>query len=289
MKGVDKRKVLHPQPDTRTGCEAHIVIIYQSSVQVDAISDLGRRFQQLSHGLIQVASKASETDHSTELLKRRTKEIMEEVEIDLRTSSQNLQDDNEQHEVESNLNNEIAKGFKRRGKKTVGGKPQKRWIGALEKGSRGQSSQTQRVSQHASHIAIESPQTFAQGMRAPIVGNYDSSQGMTSMTQLLQIYEVTGLFSSLYIKGYAKLSNTQKVEWNNSGAPSRDVPPNITHGRADKEDRRPPKPTEEDELGLRRGAVGRRWWRGRRRRKAVVMGFERGAVVRAFEELGELE
>ncbi|KAK1271691.1 putative metal-nicotianamine transporter YSL10 [Acorus gramineus] len=112
---------------------------------------------------------------------------MEEVEIDLRTSSQNLQDDNEQHEVESNLNNEIAKGFKRRGKKTVGGKPQKRWIGALEKGSRGQSSQTQRVSQHASHIAIESPQTFAQGMRAPIVGNYDSSQGMTSMTQLLQI------------------------------------------------------------------------------------------------------
>ncbi|KAK1273265.1 Ycf20-like protein [Acorus gramineus] len=111
---------------------------------------------------------------------------MEEVEIDLRTSSQNLQDDNEQHEVESNLNNEIAKGFKRRGKKTVGGKPQKRWIGALEKGSRGQSSQTQRVSQHASHIAIESPQTFAQGMRAPIVENYDSSQGMTSMTQLLQ-------------------------------------------------------------------------------------------------------
>ncbi|KAK1285885.1 hypothetical protein QJS10_CPB20g00012 [Acorus calamus] len=31
------------------------------------------------------------------------------------------------------------------------------------------------------------------------------------------IYEVTGLFSSLYIKGYAKLSNAQKVEWNNRG------------------------------------------------------------------------
>ncbi|KAK1313669.1 hypothetical protein QJS10_CPA06g01403 [Acorus calamus] len=106
---------------------------------------------------------------------------MKEVEIDLRTSSQNLQDDNEQHEVESIPNNEIAKGFKRKGKKTVGrgGEPQKRWIGALEKGSRGQSSQ------HASHIAIESPQTFAQEMRGPIVGNYDSSQGMTSMIQLL--------------------------------------------------------------------------------------------------------
>ncbi|KAK1294265.1 hypothetical protein QJS10_CPA16g00442 [Acorus calamus] len=108
---------------------------------------------------------------------------MEEVEIYLWTSSQNLQDDNEQHEVENIPNNEIAKGFKRRGKKTVGGKPKKRWIGALEKGSRGQSSQ------HASHIAIESPQTFAQGMRGPIVGNYDNSQGMTSMTQLLQAQE----------------------------------------------------------------------------------------------------
>ncbi|KAK1277094.1 hypothetical protein QJS04_geneDACA017189 [Acorus gramineus] len=130
---------------------------------------------------LHVASKASETHHSTELLKRRTNEIMEEVEIDLRTSSQNLQDDNEQHEVESITNNEIAKGFKRRGKKIGGGEPQKRWIGALEKGSRGQSSQ------HASHIRIESPQTFAQGMRGPIVENYDSSQGMTSMTQLLQV------------------------------------------------------------------------------------------------------
>ncbi|KAK1316893.1 hypothetical protein QJS10_CPA05g01771 [Acorus calamus] len=39
--------------------------------------------------------------------------------------------------------------------------------------------------QHASHIAIESPQTFAQRMRGPIVGNYDSSQGITSMNQLL--------------------------------------------------------------------------------------------------------
>ncbi|KAK1295429.1 Phospholipase D epsilon [Acorus calamus] len=72
-------------------------------------------------GLKKVASKASETHHSIELVIRRTNEIMEEVEIYLRTSSQNLQDDNEQHEVESIPNNEIAKGFKRRGKKTVGG------------------------------------------------------------------------------------------------------------------------------------------------------------------------
>ncbi|KAK1289375.1 hypothetical protein QJS10_CPB18g00994 [Acorus calamus] len=104
---------------------------------------------------------------------------MEEVEIDLRTSSQNLQVDNKQHEVKSIPNNEIAKDFKRRGKNIVGGGPQKRWIGVLEKGSRDKSSQ------HASHIAIQSPQTFAQGMRGSIVGNYDSSQGMTSMTQLL--------------------------------------------------------------------------------------------------------
>ncbi|KAK1265851.1 putative protein FAR1-RELATED SEQUENCE 10 [Acorus gramineus] len=31
FKGVDKRKALQPQPETRTGCEAHMVIIYQSS------------------------------------------------------------------------------------------------------------------------------------------------------------------------------------------------------------------------------------------------------------------
>ncbi|KAK1289003.1 hypothetical protein QJS10_CPB18g00117 [Acorus calamus] len=51
--------------------------------------------------MAQVASKASETHHSTELVLRHTNEIMEEVEIDLWTSSQYLQDDNEQHEVES--------------------------------------------------------------------------------------------------------------------------------------------------------------------------------------------
>ncbi|KAK1271006.1 hypothetical protein QJS04_geneDACA021565 [Acorus gramineus] len=145
--------------------------------EVDSISELGRRFQELSHGLIQVASKGAETHHSTYLLKRRTNDLMKEVEEDLRKSSQNCQDDNVQDEVDSISNVEAAKGFKRRGKKTVGGKPQKRWIGVLEKRSRGQSSQTQ----HASHNAIESPQPFA-----PTVGNYNSSQGMTSMTQLLQ-------------------------------------------------------------------------------------------------------
>ncbi|KAK1304805.1 hypothetical protein QJS10_CPB11g00861 [Acorus calamus] len=147
---------------------------------VDHISELGRRFQELSHGLIQVASKGAETPHSTDLLKRRTIEIMKEVEEDLRKSSQNCQDDNVQDEVDSISNVEAAKGFKRRGKKTVGGKPQKRWIGVLEKSSRGQSSQTQR----ASHNSIEIPQPFA-----PMVGNYDSSQGMTSMTQLLQVLD----------------------------------------------------------------------------------------------------
>ncbi|KAK1283701.1 hypothetical protein QJS10_CPB21g01331 [Acorus calamus] len=147
---------------------------------VDPISELGRRFQELSHGLIQVASKGAETHHSTNLLKRCTNEIMKEIEEDLRKSSQNCQDDNVQDVVDSISNVEAAKGFKRRGKKTVGGKPQKTWIGVLEKRSRGQSSQTQITS----HNAIESPQPFA-----PMVGNYDSSQGMTSMTQLLQAQE----------------------------------------------------------------------------------------------------
>ncbi|KAK1301472.1 hypothetical protein QJS10_CPB12g01540 [Acorus calamus] len=77
----------------------------------------------------------------------------------------------------------LLKALKEEEKRLWGGKPKKRWIGALEKGSRGQSSQ------HASHIAIKSPQTFVQGMRGPIVGNYDSSQGMTSMTQLLQVLD----------------------------------------------------------------------------------------------------
>ncbi|KAK1293722.1 hypothetical protein QJS10_CPB17g01035 [Acorus calamus] len=109
----------------------------QNIAEVDHISELGRRFQELSHGLIQVASKGAETPHSTDLLKRRTIEIMKEVEEDLRKSSQNCQDDNVQVEVDSISNVEVAKGFKRRGKKTVGGKPQKRWIGVLEKSSRG--------------------------------------------------------------------------------------------------------------------------------------------------------
>ncbi|KAK1282362.1 hypothetical protein QJS10_CPB22g00736 [Acorus calamus] len=119
--------------------------VHQPSLpDVDLISELGSRFQELSHGLIQVASKAAETHHSTYLLKRRTNEIMKEVEEDLRKSSQNCQDDDMQNEVESISIVEAAKGFKRRGKKTVGGKPQKRWIGVLEKRSRGQSCLTSR-------------------------------------------------------------------------------------------------------------------------------------------------
>ncbi|KAK1284144.1 hypothetical protein QJS10_CPB21g00135 [Acorus calamus] len=142
-------------------CEAECVVWkikgWKEKACVDHISELGRRFQELSHGLIQVESKGAETPHSTDLLKRRTIEIMKEVEEDLRKSSQNCQDDNVQDEVDSISNVEVAKGFKRRGKNTVGGKPQKRWIGVLEKSSRGQSSQTQR----ASHNSIESHQPFA--------------------------------------------------------------------------------------------------------------------------------
>ncbi|KAK1267329.1 hypothetical protein QJS04_geneDACA016302 [Acorus gramineus] len=81
------------------------------------------------------------------------------------------------------------------------------------KGSRGQSSQTQHVSQHASHIAIESSQTFAQGMRAPIVGNYDSSQGMTSMTQLLQVLSL----NYLSLKRSTMEWNEKTIIWSANG------------------------------------------------------------------------
>ncbi|KAK1312639.1 hypothetical protein QJS10_CPA07g00813 [Acorus calamus] len=48
------------------------------------------------------------------------------VEENLQKSSQTFEDENMQDKMEIISNKEASKGFKRRGKKTVGGKPQKR-------------------------------------------------------------------------------------------------------------------------------------------------------------------